>query len=124
MDIGILRRLTNMFTELNGEFFENIVISEIIKIIKQLEENCNIYHLRSKDGREIDLLLEIKDKIFAFECKVRGIPNKHDARHLKNIEGIFKGEIAGKFIIHNGDKIYIDVIPGVHAVPAKWLFSY
>lgn len=75
-DTGIRNALIGDFSSINiradkGALFENFIISEIIKQNKYLDKNYNVYYWRNKQGSEIDLVLENKDKLFAVEIKYK-----------------------------------------------------
>ena len=49
----------------------------------------SFYHLRTNDGREIDLVIEREDGFFVFEIKQTGHVHSSDFRHLRGLEGLF-----------------------------------
>ncbi|MGH9459680.1 MAG: ATP-binding protein [Vicinamibacteria bacterium] len=69
LDPGILRALLNRSGELSGEEFESAVVAEIYKQVRTAGLAINAYHLRTYDGREVDLLLELESGFVAFEIK-------------------------------------------------------
>lgn len=63
-----------------GQLFENLVFCELYKANKNHQLNLEIFHWRSRDGEEIDFILERPNNQFLFiEAKVsapkRGVPN-------------------------------------------------
>lgn len=63
-----------------GPIFEQWVGIELWKRLQYL--GGTLYHVRSKDGREIDFLVELKGKLFPIEVKWTDRPSRSDARHV------------------------------------------
>ncbi len=53
-----------------GHIFENMVIAESIKRYAQLGERVNAFFYRTSDGVEVDLILEHKGRLGAYEIKL------------------------------------------------------
>ncbi len=69
---------------MGGAFFENFIISEIKKIQNNNKNNAfDIYFWRTRDGMEIDLIIEYADKLIPIEIKKTATPTKTHARHLE-----------------------------------------
>jgi len=67
---------------LNGAILETWVVSEIIKNYNNNGIPANFYYLRTKDGSEIDLLIELNGVIHPLEIKKTAHPTKNDIRHF------------------------------------------
>ena len=63
-----------------GPIFEQWVGIEIWKRLQYL--GGSLYHVRSKDGREIDYLVELNGELIPIEVKWTDRPSHSDARHL------------------------------------------
>lgn len=81
VDIGLvcsLNRITNKENLFNnvimGYLFENFIIMEILKHIKNSGLNYNIFFLRSSKGFEIDLILETDKGLLPVEIKATQSP--------------------------------------------------
>ena len=73
-----------------GHLFETMVISDFLKRFLNFGKKPSMYYLRSRDGLEIDLLIEQGGKLHLFEIKsAMTITSKH-AAHL----GRMKGELG------------------------------
>ena len=59
------------------------------------------YHLRTQDGKEIDLLIETQYGYWAFEIKMTEHVVNTDARHLRKIEEILDKPLLHGFILSN-----------------------
>jgi predicted AAA+ superfamily ATPase len=64
-----------------GPFFEQWVGLELWKRLQYLEQG-RLYHLRTKDGAEVDFILERGNTLTPIEVKWTENPTRHDARHL------------------------------------------
>lgn len=53
-----------------GHFFETHVFSQILKYFSSSNQECQWHFWRTKDGQEIDLLIETKGQIFPVEVKM------------------------------------------------------
>jgi len=80
-DNGIIHSLNINLNE--GQLLENFVISELEKRRKLgLIEADLFYYYKSAAGREIDLVFETKDYIYAIEIKATHNPSPRDVKNL------------------------------------------
>lgn len=70
---------------LAGAFFETAIVSELLKWFANAGLKPALYYWRTRDGQEIDLLIEIAGKLFPAEIKLTATPTKS---HLKGFERI------------------------------------
>ncbi len=96
LDPGILQTVLQKQGGTTGNEFESLVIAEIYKQVKNMQADARFYHLRTYDGKEVDLLIELADGYLAFEIKMKDVADKQDARHLATL-----GEILDKPLIHS-----------------------
>lgn len=80
-DLGIRNAVLGNFNQLDsrtdlGLMWENFVISELYKKYSYDQEPFTIYHWRTYDQREVDVLIEVNGKLEAFECKYADSPVK------------------------------------------------
>lgn len=101
LDTGILRTILQKRDELNSHEFETALVSEIYKQIKSMDLEVSFYHLRTSDGREIDLLLETEKGYIAIEIKRTEHVRSLDARHLRELDDILDKPILHRFLISN-----------------------
>ena len=76
MDTGLAAFLTGWKTSevlengaMNGAFFENNVVTEIIKTYIHNGKRLNVYFYRDRDKKEVDLLIEENDTLYPIEIK-------------------------------------------------------
>lgn len=117
MDVGVMRAILQKKGELNGHEFESAIVAEIYKQLRTINSDAPVYHLRTSDGREIDLLIEFENGYFAIEIKMGKAMRSVDAKHLRNLESILDKPILQKIIISNdlNDK---DLGENILAIPA------
>lgn len=75
-DTGIRNAVIGDFSDLNlrtdkGALFENFLISEMIKQNSYLDKNYKFYYWRTKQGSEIDLVLEKNQELIGVEIKYK-----------------------------------------------------
>lgn len=75
-DTGVRNALIGDFSNLDsridkGALFENFIISELIKQDSYLDKNFKFYYWRTKQGSEIDVVLEKKNKLIGVEIKYK-----------------------------------------------------
>jgi hypothetical protein len=75
-DTGIRNALIGDFSKLDsridkGALFENFIISELIKQNSYLEEKYKFYYWRTKQGSEIDVVLEKENRLIGVEIKYK-----------------------------------------------------
>lgn len=76
-DLGVRNAIINDFSPVEfrhdyGSIFENYVITEMIKLNEYYQQRYNFYYWRTKQGAEVDVILEKDGKLKALEIKVRG----------------------------------------------------
>ncbi len=95
LDNGVIQAVLQKRGGITSNEFESLVVAEILKQIKTAQIEVLFFHLRTYDGKEIDLLLELPDGYIAFEIKMTQIVRKQDAKHLFHL-----GEILDKPLLH------------------------
>jgi hypothetical protein len=75
-DTGVRNALIGDFSPLEsrmdkGALFENFVISELIKQDSYTDQNCKFYYWRTKQGSEIDVVLEKGKELIGVEVKYK-----------------------------------------------------
>lgn len=117
LDIGVLRAVLQKHSEINGHEFKSAIVAEIFKQTKTINHEVSFYHLRTSDGREIDLLIETEHGYIAIEIKKTDKIRYVDANHLRGLEDILDKPILFRFLISN-DLTIQDLGNGIIAIPA------
>jgi uncharacterized protein len=94
-----------------GALFEQWVGIELWKRLQYLGDGT-LHHLRSRDGAEIDFVVERKGKLTAVAAKWTEHPSPKDARHLRAFLEENRGRAAQAYVVcrcprpmHLGDRI-------------------
>lgn len=117
LDNGVLQAVLQKRGGITGSEFESLVIAELYKQAKAVFGPVQFHHLRTMDGKEVDLLVEIPDGYFAFEIKMSDRVTKNDARHLKNLSEMLDKPLLKAFILSNdpSTQYFSDDIIALHA---------
>jgi len=106
LDNGILQAILQKRGGLTGSEYESAIIAEIYKQIKTYRLPFTCYHLRTQDGREIDLLLEAADYFIAIEVKMTARVNHTDIRHFIGLQEILNKPLKQCFLLSNDPKTH------------------
>jgi len=123
LDPGIQRVLLSRTGELTGGEFESAVVAEFFKQIKNSRLPITCYHLRTLDGKEVDLLLELEEGFIAVEIKRNKHVSTSDARHLRKLESILDKPLLHALLVSNDPHIQTWDDGAITALPAAWLFA-
>lgn len=92
-DTGLCAYLSKWLTKdvlLNGNaagyYFENFVVTELIKDLEYHSSNYDLTYFRDSNGKEIDLLLERSATICPLEIKLSASPNRREIKKFAAIE--------------------------------------
>ncbi len=122
MDNGVLQAILQKRGGITGQEFESLVVAEIYKQAKNIRANVSFYHLRTQDGREVDLLVETQEGYFAFEIKMADHVSIADARHLVALEPLLDKPLLQGFILSN-DPVNHHFYPKIQALHAAALLG-
>jgi len=101
LDNGIIQTVLQKKGGMTGNEFESMVIAEIYKQVAVLGIPVKFYHLRTHDGKEVDLLIERPDHYLAFEIKLTSKVSKSDAKNLIGLEDILDKPVKQAYILSN-----------------------
>lgn len=105
LDPGIQRSIIKKRGVLNGHEFESAVVAELYKQAKVVALPCRFYHLRTFDGREVDLILEFETGYVLIEIKMAQRVTASDARCFNGLEEILDKPILYCFLLSNDEQI-------------------
>jgi len=122
LDPGVLRSVVGRRGPLTGEEFESAVVAEIYKQVKTASLPVDFFHLRTYDGREVDLLLELEEGYVACEIKLTESARPTDARPLRGLGELLHKPLLKSLVISQDRDVRL-LEKDVVAVPAAWLLS-
>lgn len=109
-DMGVVASLLNIQHEddikthyLYGSLFENLIISELIKVNHHNGKNSQIYYWHESNGTEIDCIIEqANQNLLAIEIKAGQTYNKDFIKNIENFAKLTKK--VKKILIYGGSE--------------------
>lgn len=86
-----------------GALFETLVLHHLRVLASLLKPPANLYHWRTSDGKEVDIVLIHGRRMIAFECKRTQRPSVSDAAHLRLFRELYPECQAG-VVVHTGSR--------------------
>ena len=124
LDPGVRRGILRKSGVLDGLEWESAVIAEVFKQVKNSGLPVYLYHLRTLDGREVDLLLESEQGFIAIECKMTTNPSRNDFHAMRKLEALLDKPLLAGLVVCNEDAVRrFDADIPLYSVPAAWLLS-
>ena len=122
LDVGLLRTLSGFWGDISGPLYETMIVGEMIKWIRTLQKNAEIYFYRTRSGLETDIILKTQNGIIGIEIKSREKIVSSDITTLKQVAKGLGNEWKGGLIIYRGEEIKQIGDPDIWAVPSYRLF--
>ncbi|MBN2344354.1 MAG: ATP-binding protein [Deltaproteobacteria bacterium] len=128
LDPGVRRGIIGRTGNVDGAEFETAVFSELYKQSSIAKAMVDFYHLRTSDGREVDVLIESDAGYIAIECKLSEHFCAKDARHLKNLQSLLDKPLLLAMVVNMDTEVHsFKSVPGIDcpavSVPAWRLFG-
>ena len=112
-DNGIIHSLNAGVSD--GQLIENFVISELEKRRKlDMIPADQFYYYKSAAGREIDLIFEVDNTVYAVEIKATKRPGPRDFQNLKQFEDCLKRPIK-RILFYPGEEY--STVDGIRLIP-------
>ena len=123
-DCGLLRSLTgrDASAPIDGHFFESYCAAEIVKYLRCLQLNAQVFYYRTRSGLEIDFLLQTSKGILTVEVKMREAVSKADIRPMQRVARELGSRWLGGLVLYRGRELY-EIEPGYWAVPTYRFFG-
>lgn len=99
-----------------GNIFESWGASWIHRQIQRLPLAPMLYHWRTQNGAEVDLILDYGGKLFPIEFKAASKLSKHDTRGIQAFRSTYRNAAPG-VILYGGPRAYA---LSEHAVAVPW----
>jgi len=119
IDPGVQRAISGRRGTLTGAEFESAVVAEIVKQARNARLQVGFHHLRTHDGREVDLLIEREDGFVAVEIKAGERMAGADARHLRDLQPFLDKPLLMSLVLSR-DRDARRLAPGLLALPVAW----
>jgi uncharacterized protein len=101
-DTGIIKSFNTNITE--GQLLENFVLAELEKRRKLgFIKTDQFFYYKTKAGREIDLVFESENQLYAIEIKATQNPSPRDIKNLIEFEKQLKRPVQ-KYLFYSGTK--------------------
>ena len=101
---------------MNGAYFENFVVNQIIKKFSYMSQSPNVFYYRDVDQKEIDLVLETHEGLTPLEIKMTSNPNAGDIVKFEVLNKFKKTVLPGailcmidKPLLIGGDNVFLPV---------------
>ena len=88
-----------------GQMFETFVVAELATYLETASSETRLFHVRDRDGKEVDVVLESHGRIVGLEVKSSTQVNRSDARGLRWL----RDRIGEDF--HYGAVLYTGTLP-------------
>lgn len=109
--------------KLFGQILENFVYLELARQLTWSRLRARIYHYRTHEGEEVDLLLEnAAGQVVAIEVKSTTSPTGQDFRSLKSLAAALGDRFLRGFLFHTG-KEDLPFGPKLRALPVHYLWT-
>jgi len=121
-DPGLWRQLTGTLSQVTGPLFENHVISEMLKYLRTRDPGLRLWFYRTRNGLEVDVLLESEKGVVGIEIKNRETVSGKDATPIKKVGAAIGSRWLGGIVVYRGDRI-MQMDHAVWAVPSYRLLT-
>ncbi len=110
LDTGIVCYLTGvtgaeqaMHGPMAGALFETLVVGEALKAALHRGKEPRLYHWRTADGAEVDIVLEDGPRLVPIEARASATPRPAMASGIRRFRDAYGDTAAPGFIVHPGD---------------------
>lgn len=88
-----------------GPIMENFVLMELARQLTWCDERATLYHYRTKDGLEVDAVLETPDgRVIGVEVKAGATVRAEDLRGLRNLAGALGDQFVAGYVLYTGQQ--------------------
>lgn len=106
-----------------GGLLEGFVAMEIARQITWSETRADQFHYRTRDGDEVDIVLEnLLGEVVAIEVKASATPTPDDFRGIRHLHDRIGDDLVAGFVLHTGQRT-LPFRPKYRAVPVSALWE-
>lgn len=103
--------------EPTGAHLENLIVADLSAWADaQVGPRPQILHWRTASGQEVDVVVELGDRLIGVEVKASTRPKPADARHLSTFRSEYGGAVVGCLLLHAGTETF-RLSEGIVATP-------
>lgn len=108
-----------------GHLLETFAVNELLKQVSWLDDVVTAGHWRTRDGVEVDLVLERSDGgVVGIEIKAGSRVQAPDSRHLAALADRLDDTWLGGVVLYTGSRSFtIDEPRGIHVLPLDRLWT-
>jgi predicted AAA+ superfamily ATPase len=85
-----------------GQLLESFVLQQLVAMGDCLQRSPRFYHYRDKDGVEVDIVIENRDKVWGIEVKAAASVSEADARGLLKLANAAGQDFQGGIVLYDG----------------------
>ena len=111
VDVGIASYLLKIrstdqmnLDKLRGHLFENMVILEILKNYYNRGKDADIYFYRDSNQNEVDLILQVHDKLIPIEIKSTATFHPELLKGVRYFQSVVSDRAPIGFLVYNGEQ--------------------
>ena len=105
-----------------GHVMENFVLMELARQLTWNEQRATLYHYRTKDGIEVDAILETPDgRIVGVEVKAGATVRTEDLRGLRHLAKLVGDQFVAGYVLYTGQQT-LPFGDNIRAVPLDALW--
>jgi uncharacterized protein len=120
---GLTIAKLNREVSLLGPLVENFVLGELARSITWCEERVQMFHYRTREGAEVDAILEAADgRIVGIEVKAAITARDEDFRHLRTLQRALPDRFHIGVLLYSGTQV-LSFGHGLFAVPIAALWE-
>jgi predicted AAA+ superfamily ATPase len=101
---------------MGGAIFEAAVLSEIVRTRTHRGEEPSVYFWRTSAGVEVDIVVDLGDRLVPIEVKLSATPRPAMAVGIRAFQEAFGPKAAPGYVVHPGD-VRLPLAPNVTALP-------
>ena len=105
--LGIENRDQLFSHPLRGELFENLIVTEALKLRTHSgKRGDNLFFYRDAGGLEADLIYSLADRLIAVEAKSGATVQRGFFKALNKLDDILGERVLARVLVHDGDETY------------------
>jgi len=107
-----------------GNLLETFVVGELRKQISWLDEQVTVGHWRTRDGDEVDFVIEFDDgRVLAFEVKANERIRGEDLKGLRKLRDLLRERFIAGVALSTGSRSYSYQGERLHVMPIDRLWT-